>query len=410
MAKHIFSAEISHESAPKGIRERLAVKDWKVKAHLAGLSSMVDEVFILTTSNRFTVYAVSESIDPLIKFFSRDKEIFPHVHFYHNTEESVHHLFATASGLCSQIKGEHQIIEQINKAYQLALETDSVGLILDNLIREAIAVGKRVRTETGIDKFTTSVVDASFSLLTHRFQHLYLKTFLVVGTGKVARLTLEWLHRHHIHRVLLAGDNAGRTAELAKKYRVKAIRMNEVIPAFSHADVIIGGAHHEIDLEGSKPWERYAEIDFSKKRMIFDFGMPRNFNGDLREQPNTEFYNLDDLKSLHSSPLDAFGGLGEAWEKIMNETQNFIDFLRQFSGSPIVPLHLKQGWLYPKPSDLKEQDKELRKMYALNLIRNITCEPMKTSLEKANAQRNEAIRAVKRLYSLYNLNLEISNN
>jgi len=77
MAKQIFAAEVSFENVPLPIRKRLAHTDDEIKRCIDTLRCSMDEVFILSTSNRFAIYGLGESIVPLVQFYLKDPEIFP---------------------------------------------------------------------------------------------------------------------------------------------------------------------------------------------------------------------------------------------------------------------------------------------------------------------------------------------
>lgn len=418
MTRQIIAAEISLENAPLHIRDAFRYNEVKVRACLGELATLVSEVFVLSTCSRFVIYAVHEDVSPLVRFFSKNAQAAPHVNYYTNTEESIHHFFATAAGLCSPVKGDHRILTQIDQAYKLGLESESIGLVLDNLVREAMRVGKRIRTESGIDKFCSSVLDTGFSLLEECIKNLYKKTFLVVGTDSIARRSMEWLHRHRAQHVFLIGNDMERNVSLAERYHAKAISVKELSKYFSVADIVIGGTNHDgqsNELCGGHSFD----IDFNKKRIVLDFGIPRNFSSKLRDQPNIELYNLDDLKGMHTSPLDDFGGLGEAWEIVMEETQHFVDVLRQLEISPILASYWTKlsdiksrelEWLFPRLSDVSEQDKNLIRKYAGKLIRHVSKGTSKDIRTMADAQSREAIEAVRRLYSRYNINFNFSCN
>lgn len=392
MARQIFAAEISHEDTPLSIRELLAAKEATVKNHLNDLSTSVDEVFVLSTCNRFTIYAINEDITPLTEFFAQFQALKGYVQFYYNTEESVTHLFAVASGLLSPIKGDHHILEQLTQAHRWALETNSIGITLDNLLREAIRIGKRVRTETGIDKFCSSVVDTGIELLYNRVENLHDKKFLIVGTGKIARLALKYLYNEGIQHITIISKDAERANQLAELYYAESATIENIHEEVKKADVIIGGTHYEVSLFP----ESYLSGFFDHEKMwfILDFGMPRNFNNKLADHSAIELYNLDDLKRLYKSPLDAFGGIEAAWGIVMREAKAFMEILVQLEFSPVLVaywnriLYLKNrelSVLLPKLDDqLSSCDIERIKKQAHKLIRNITGNSWKNSGLLAN--------------------------
>lgn len=392
MARQIFAAEISHEDAPLHVREQLAGSEAAVKNHLFRLSSLVDEVFVLSTCNRFTIYAVNEKIDPITNFFAAYPNIKGYVQFYYNTEESVTHLFAVASGLLSPIKGDHQILDQIDQAHKWALETNSIGISLDNLLREAMRIGKRVRTETGIDKFCSSVVDTGIELLYNRMESLHDKKFLIVGTGKIARLALKYLYNEGIQDVTIVSRDIDRAQQLAELYYVKFASIENIQEHVKGSDVVIGGTHYEVSLFS----EAYLSGFFKHEKMwfILDFGMPRNFNNKLADHSSIELYNLDDLKRLYKSPLDAFGGIESAWTIVMREAKAFIEILIQLEFSPVLAaywnrlLYIKNrelNVLLPKLDDnLSKFDIEKIKTQAQKLIKNISGDITKNTRLLAN--------------------------
>ncbi len=84
-------------------------------------------------------------------------ELTPYL-YVHYEDRAVHHLFSVACGLDSMVVGEGQILGQIKDALALAQELHTAGRLLNDLFQQALRVGKRAHTETGIDRAGQSLV------------------------------------------------------------------------------------------------------------------------------------------------------------------------------------------------------------------------------------------------------------
>lgn len=400
MPRHIFAAEINYEDISHPLREKLCGTEANVKSLLGDLSCQVDEAFIVSNPERFSIYAVSESLAPLEAFFRIDPALAGRAQFYYNTEESISHLFATASGLLSPVKGEHEILAQLTQAHQWAIECDSIGLTLDTLIRHALRLGKKIRTATGIDTFCSSVVDAGIELLYDRVDSLHKKSFLIIGTGKIAKLAARYLYNEGIQNIVIAGADRFQAQALANAFYAEAVGLEDVCDHFMKADVIIAGTHHEIALS-EKSLEK-ASLSFSgypeatKMRFILDFGMPGNIDRKLGRHHAIQLYGLDDLKRLHKTPLDAFGGLEDAWSMVTRHAREFMMVIHQLELSPVLAaywnrmldLHEDQTHtLLPKLKDVSTRDVELIRKRAHKLIRGISRDPFRNMNLLVNNQQ-----------------------
>ena len=126
---------------------------------------------LLSTCNRTELYIPIENPHEAIPFIKLLKHLagehYQSDYFYNlNGTNCVKHLFRVASSLDSLIVGEGQILSQIKNAYQIARNNGMTDTILNTIMNKAIAVGKRVRTETKIAYSGVSV--SRLPLLTHR--------------------------------------------------------------------------------------------------------------------------------------------------------------------------------------------------------------------------------------------------
>ncbi|MCH8319203.1 MAG: hypothetical protein IIA88_12035, partial [Bacteroidetes bacterium] len=67
--KKITCIELNHRNTPIAIREKLSLNNVQVTKALHILNKKIKEVFILSTCNRFSVYAYAEDAQAVLHFF-----------------------------------------------------------------------------------------------------------------------------------------------------------------------------------------------------------------------------------------------------------------------------------------------------------------------------------------------------
>ena len=369
MTRQIFAAEINFEDTPLHVREKFSSNEKNVKRLLLSFRKKVHEVFILANHQRFTVYILHENLTPLTEFFHDENPLKGYVQYYYNSGESVTHLMATASGLLSPVKGEGRILSEIVQCYEWAVSCACVGMTLDNTLSKAIETGKRVRTETAIDKFCSSVIDAGIELLYNRLENLHTRNFLIIGTGKMARLALESLTGEGITNIAITGHDSARAVKLSKKFGIKAIDLDQMAEYFTQADIIIGGSHQELAKDVLPA--RGTGAANHRNRVILDLGIPPNFDLRTLEAWSDEFYNLDDLRRLQPSPLEGFGGIEAAWRMVMKASNDFVLLLQLLNHSPVLAAYLTRQFTL-KNTELKVKPRRtLRSMLLFKKVEDI---------------------------------------
>lgn len=340
MTRQIFAAEITFKDISPSVRENFNGTERNIKRLLTALRPLVDEVFILATRKRLSVYAVSQNISPLTGFFHEQHNLKGYVQFYYSTSESVTHLMATASGLLSAVKGEANVVSDIVNGHQWAAECNALGVTLDSTVLKAIQTGKAVRTDSGIDKFCASAVETGIDLLYNQLEDLHKKNFLIVGTGLMARLALEYLTGEGIRTIAITGYDQAQAVALARRFNVRSIRIENVTDYLIAADIILGVSSEAVKLDFSA--EARQRLEKNQNRFVLDLGMPPNFEEEWLETCAEGFYNLDDLRRIQPSPLESFGGLEAAWRMVMRASDDFVHLLQLLNHSPVLNAYLNR--------------------------------------------------------------------
>jgi glutamyl-tRNA reductase len=231
----LLAVGVSHRTAPVALLEQFAMgADDRVKAlhELVG-SDHVSEALVLGTCNRIEVFAEVEKFHGGVADVSRVlarqagatvEELSPYV-TVHYEDQAVAHLFTVAAGLDSMVVGETQVLGQLRAAYALARTHGTVGRALHPVAQRALRVGKRVHTETGIDRAGASLVSVALDRAEARVGSLAGRSVLVVGAGSMGALSATTLARRGAHVVVasrtaasetrLAGTVGGRATDLA---------------------------------------------------------------------------------------------------------------------------------------------------------------------------------------------------
>ncbi|MFF1308938.1 glutamyl-tRNA reductase [Streptomyces sp. NPDC058307] len=249
---------LSHRSAPVSVLERAALH---VDAQVKLLQDTVaaepaTEAAVLATCNRIELYADVDKFHAGVADLSTLlaqhsgvglEELTPYL-YVHYEDRAVHHLFSVACGLDSMVVGEGQILGQIKDSLARAQELHTAGRLLNDLFQQALRVGKRAHSETGIDR-------AGQSLVTFGLEQLALgaevsdwargKKALVIGAGSMSSLAAATLARVGIAEIAVANRTADRAERLAEilneggDVSAHAVPMGSVPDELTRADVVV---------------------------------------------------------------------------------------------------------------------------------------------------------------------------
>jgi glutamyl-tRNA reductase len=341
----ILLVGMSHHSAPVSLLESVAVAETDRDALTEHLISgtHVDEAMIVTTCNRVEVYAAVEAfhpaLDDVVGLLSRHSGLSPDElsrHLYvRYSESAAEHLFSVASGLDSMVVGEQQIIGQIRTAYQSASDIGAAGSTLHRLAQQALHVGKRVHTETGIDSAGSSVVSVALDRAAEilaaggidddetapapgaaRPRRLDGRRAVVLGAGAMGGLAVAHLGRAgiaHIDVTNRTPERADRLSEIARDSGTpaSAFPMEDLADGIAAADILFTctGAVGTVVTLGDVH-TAVARRDRDRPLVICDLGMPRDVDPAVSGLPGVtvlgiEALNADPATSAAAADADA---------------------------------------------------------------------------------------------------------
>jgi glutamyl-tRNA reductase len=303
----------SHELAPMEIREQLTLDPERMEEAYATLQDVpgVDELLILNTCNRVEVYAAGTMEKPmafrailsgLTGTMDRDWE---QVERHLEGREAVEHCLRVAAGLDSQMVGETEILGQIKKAYQDAVDRSAAGPVIHRLFQQSFRVGKWVRTHTGLGRGQVSAPTVAASLADRIFGHLQGAEILVVGTGEMGEATIKVLMSEGASSPAFTGRNRERVAELASNYEADIIAYEHWKEKIHHFDILMTSTSAEGWILGRKDVEAALSRRRSRPLFLIDLAMPRDIEPSTAKLEGVYLYNLDDLAEVANENLEA---------------------------------------------------------------------------------------------------------
>jgi glutamyl-tRNA reductase len=318
---------VSHRSAPVSVLEQLSTDESDQTKLIDRLmqSPLVTEAMVLSTCNRVEVYAVVDAFHGGLTVIGQvlsehsgmslgDLTKYAYVRY---SEAAVEHLFAVASGLDSAVVGEQQVLGQVRRAYAAAEANRTVGRVLHELAQRALAVGKRVHSETAIDAAGASVVSVALGMAASKLGGLKGKTAVVVGAGAMGALSAAHLARAGVRDIHVVNRSLPRAQRLARKIResgagAEALSFDRLASALADADVVVSctGAVRPVvslaDVHHALAATRRDETD--QPLVICDLGMPRDVDPAVAGLPGVWVVDMDRVQrepSARAAAADA---------------------------------------------------------------------------------------------------------
>jgi glutamyl-tRNA reductase len=410
--RKVVAVEISHRKAPIQIRERFVFN----KEYIAGLLKTCkdkmncEEVFILSTCNRFAIYAYTNDVMPLLGFFKHCGDISQYTTVCNETETAVNHLYATAAGLESQAIGEHQILGQLKEYFELAQECNTIGPVINNLLRSAIHCGRLVRSNTDIGRYTTSLSGVAYEMIKHRDMEIKDTSLALIGTGEMAALMWNFIEKDKYKNLYVVSRDEQRAKEFARDF-AQPISLKDFASVINHVDVVVGVTKADSPIMN-------CDILQGKKNdnqvLFIDLGLPRNFDLGLKDSENITLYDLDDIKQItYESILKRQAEIPKAQEIIIEESKEFIEWLNSREVIPVIvglKEHIEQSikeelnWIIPKLGELDDIQKEKLNKLVYRITQNILKEPIKNIKEAAQNKDNkdDIIKTISHIFNIKN--------
>lgn len=356
----VISAHITHKQTEMSTIDSLGKTDAQTILdavyNLEGVSGAV----VLKTCNRIETYI--STYDPKASRKALENLVNSYIPFgtgndlvqYLTGKDSVKHLIRVSCGLESMIIGEDQILGQVKSAYDLSESQGVTGAVLSVIFRQAISAGKKVRTETKVNKGSVSVGSAAVELAELKFGDISDKTVLIVGAGETASLIAKHLLGKNPKTVFVSNRTYSHAVELAFSLNGMAVRFDNLLDYLKDADVVLcatAAAHNVLKKEH---FLKAMESREGRTMIVIDVSFPRNVDPEAATVPGVELYDIDGLRELaEENILKRRAEIKNAELIIDKELSDLDSKIRELKANDLL------GKLYTKFDAIK--NRELRK-------------------------------------------------
>lgn len=404
---------VNHNLAPINIRESVSFTEiQKIEAINFLLDKEIEEIIILSTCNRSEIYIQSKDIDKKIQIVENFYEEFFNSQgikeylFCKKNVDAINHIFNVTSGLDSIVLGEDQILGQVKDAHDFSMQLGASKKIFNKLFREAVTTAKEIKHTTKISQQPLSISYIGVKFLKERIGSLEGKNALVIGVGKMSKLTMKHLEEENINTIYVSNRSHGRIKEIEDDYKnIVAIDYEDRYKILNDVDIVVSAtaSPHIIIKKDDMP-KVHRDI------CMMDIALPRDIDPNINDIDNISVYDIDNLKDIqgeNGQKRKELACLGH--EIIQDKIKEFIEWSESIEIDPTIEslndkcLEIREDtldYIYRK-IDLNNREKKIIDKMVTSALKRLIREPIiNLKQTKDKGKREEYIKLVEELFEI----------
>ena len=404
---------VNHNLAPISVREKVSFTDTrKIEAINSLLDKDISEIVILSTCNRSEIYIRANNIENKIQIvedfyeeYFNERNIKSYL-FSKSGKQAIDHLFEVTAGLDSIVLGEDQILGQVKDAHEFSMKLGASKKVFNKLFREAVTTSKEIKSTTKISQQPLSISYIGIKLLKEKLGSLENKNALVVGFGKMSKLTMTHLKEEKVNTIYLANRSHGKYEDIGDDFKnVIPINYDSRYETLKNVDIVVSAtaSPHTV--------LRAEEIpNLDHKLYMMDIALPRDIDPNINEYENIEVYDIDDLKKIHDkndSKRNELAMIGR--QTINSKVDEFMEWLDAADIDPTIQslnekcFEIRQDTLdyIFRKVDLDSKDKRIIDKMMGSALKRLVREPILNLKQvKDKGKREEYIKLIEELFEI----------
>lgn len=424
-AVRIAMVGCNHRLSSLAVRERLAFTPEQTQDALAAwrVTHPDREAVLLSTCHRVELYAAAA--DPQANIDSAS--LVDYLANFHNVPveeiggqllalegvDVVRHLFRVASSLDSMVLGEAQILSQVKQAYEMASELGSIGPVTHSAFQAAIRARRRIASETSLYRHRVSIPSVAIADFAARiFERFDDKRVLVIGAGKMAQETLQYLADAGVKQIVVLNRNFERAQSLANTWHGRPAPWSELNDQLVAADLIISTTGADRPVVTLHDYREYvARRRQQRPLFVLDLAMPRDFEPEIADELGVYLYAIDDLKEACERNREARESALPAAQAILEEeVRSFVAETRHRASVPVIA-RLRESLesveaaeldrLYARLPELDHRARQEVRQFADRLLAKMLHPPLESLRDESrNGSPHGLLEALQRLFQL----------
>ena len=404
---------VNHNLAPISVREKVSFTDTrKIAAINSLLDKDINEIVILSTCNRSEIYIRASNIEDKIKIvedfyeeYFNETNIKSYL-FSKSGKQAINHLFEVTAGLDSIVLGEDQILGQVKDAHDFSMKLGSSKKVFNKLFREAVTTSKEFKNTTKISQQPLSISYIGVKLLKEKLDSLENKNALIVGFGKMSKLTMTHLKEEKVNTIYLANRSHGKYEDIGDDFKnVVPINYENRYEVLKNVDIVVSATSSpHIVLKA----EKIPNLDHEISMM--DIALPRDIDPNINEFANIYVYDIDDLKEIHDKNYTKRDELSIIGHKIINsKVDEFIEWLDSADIDPTIQSLNEKCYDIRKDTldyifkkvNLDSKDKKIIDKMIESALKRLIREPILNLKQvKDRGKREEYIKLIEELFEI----------
>lgn len=402
----------NHRSSSVMLRDQLFVDDRAAPEFLAALRRAgIRQGLVLSTCDRVEVQAIHGCLaeataavrGALAARAGLDPGELDGQIYSLEGEAALHHVFAVAASLDSQIVGEPQVLGQVKASHRLARTAGASGPELETVMQAAYAAAKRVRSETTIAERPVSVAAAAVQVARDVHGELTERTALLVGGADMGELMAEQLLAAGLGRLLVTAPRLARAEAVAQRFACNVVAFDGFAAELANVDIVLAslGARHY--LIGSEMVEAALARRRRRPMFLIDAAVPGDIAPEVDRVDDAFLYDLEDLEQVAMlGRATRQAAAGSAWEIIATEVADFLRGRAERRAVPAVA-ELREQFEAARRRALDEAEGDAERATRL-LVNRLLHAPSEALREiaggAAEGERERAERLLRRLFRL----------